>query len=387
MKMPIPTQPKGLQPLSRRTLLKGAIYGASLSALGGLTLAQEDDLTVKSGYLPITDATPLLTAHARGEYQKLGLEAQEPLRFRSWADLVEAFLSRQLNLVHALMPIAVWLRYAQDLPVKVVSWMHTNGSAFTVAPHIKRAADLSGQKVAVPFWYSVHNVALQHLLRQGGLEPTLGTPKEGEVGLVILPPPEMTVALSNQSIAGFIVADPFNAQAEALGAGRILRFTGDIWHQHACCVTLMHEDDLTRRPAWAAATVQALTAAQHWTRNNREEAVALLSNYLPQDPTVIGEVLLDKHRKGRIHHPDWEPNPWIDFQPYPFPSYTERLVRFLQETRVKGDVSFLSGLNPASVHADLVDETHVLAAMAKLGGPQAFGQKGLIRQEMIEGDA
>jgi ABC-type nitrate/sulfonate/bicarbonate transport system substrate-binding protein len=36
-------------------------------------------------------------------------------------------------------------------------------------------------------------------------------------------------ALANGSIAGYIVADPFNALAELSGVGKILRFTGDVW--------------------------------------------------------------------------------------------------------------------------------------------------------------
>ncbi|MBS3968361.1 MAG: ABC transporter substrate-binding protein [Truepera sp.] len=371
--------------LSRRSFLRLAGAAGGLAALG--SRAQSSEVPpVRTGYLPITDATPLLIAHARGDYQAHGLEAVAPALFRSWASLVEAFLARQVNVVHVLMPIALWLRYQQRVPVKVVTWTHTNGSALTVAPDITKVQELSGQTVAIPFWYSIHNVALQHLLRQSNLAViTRRAPREGEVSLVVMPPPEMPVALANRSIAGFIVADPFNAQTEALGVGKVLRYTGDIWRQHACCVTLLHEDDLRAQPDWGQAVVDAQVEAQLWTRHNRAEAAELLTRYLPQPLEVIRRVLLDERDTNRLGNPEWEPNPWIDFQPYPFPSYTERLVEFLKETRVEGERDFLTGLVPAEVHADLVDEGFVLNAITRLGGAEVFGLDGFRRDERIEG--
>ncbi|MDI9652118.1 ABC transporter substrate-binding protein, partial [Burkholderia cenocepacia] len=50
-------------------------------------------------------------------------------------------------------------------PAKVVAWNHVNGSGLTVAPDIDSLRDLGGKTVAVPFWYSIHNVVLQDMLR------------------------------------------------------------------------------------------------------------------------------------------------------------------------------------------------------------------------------
>jgi NitT/TauT family transport system substrate-binding protein len=101
--------------------------------------------------------------------------------------------------------------------------------------------------VAVPFWYSIHNIVLQILLRDAGLKLDLQGDAtnipEDEVKLVVLPPPDMISALANRSISGFIVAEPFNATAENLRIGRILRFTGDVWQDHACCVACGRESN------------------------------------------------------------------------------------------------------------------------------------------------
>ncbi|NEQ27976.1 MAG: ABC transporter substrate-binding protein [Microcoleus sp. SIO2G3] len=227
------------------------------------------DQPVKIGYLPITDASPLLIAHARKFYEAEGLTAEPPRLFRSWAQVVEAFLARQVNVIHVLSPITISLRYGRRFPAKVVAWNHTNGSVLTVLPEIETPKDLGGKTIAVPFWYSIQNVVLQQVLRKEGLTVTR-KPKEAaiaanEVNLVVLPPPDMVSALANQSIGGYIVAEPFNAAAETLNKGKILRFTGDVWKDHACCVVFLHEDDTTQRQAWTQQVVNAIVKAQTCT--------------------------------------------------------------------------------------------------------------------------
>ncbi|HEB32817.1 MAG TPA: ABC transporter permease subunit [Spirochaetes bacterium] len=152
----------------------------------------------------------------------------------------------KVNLVHLLLPIPIWLRYNKGYPVKVIAWNHTNGSALTVGPrsNIQSFADLGKKQIAVPYWYSMHNVILQLGLRKHGLKPVI-KPQNAklavdEVNLFILPPPEMPVALAGNKIDGYIVAEPFNALAEEKLKAKIMRFTGDIWKSHPCCTVVMN---------------------------------------------------------------------------------------------------------------------------------------------------
>jgi NitT/TauT family transport system substrate-binding protein len=58
----------------------------------------------------------------------------------------------------------------------------------------------------------------------------------------------------------------------------------------------------------------------------------------------------------------------------------------MRETVVDGDTGFLAGLDPAAVHADLVDDRFVLRSMTSLGGPEAFGlPTSLTRTEEVAG--
>ena len=386
---------------ARRQFLK---LSSLFTAMGALPLlgvqrqafAADPNAPLRIGYLPITDATPLLVAHNNGLFEQQGLTVEKPRLFRSWAQLVEAFLAGQVNAIHLLSPMTVWARYGSQSKAKVVAWNHMSGSGITVRNDINDVAQLGGTTVAIPFWYSLHNVVLQHLLKSKGLEPIAdGEPNEKQVKLVVMAPSDMLPALANRQIAGYTVAEPFNASAELLKVGKVLRFTGDVWKDHACCVVLMHEEDTVNRPEWTQKVVNGIVQAQAWIQDNRDETARILSKdhaqrYTPHPYDTLAQVLvperLDRARyeaDGAIVNKDWQEKR-IDFQPYPFPSYTEELVRRLKTTLVAGKNEFLETLDPAFVASDLVDSRFARKAIESIGGMPVFGMPASYeRQEII----
>ena len=344
------------------------------------------------GYLPITDASPLLVAHANGALVNEGFTPSDPVLFRSWADLVEAFQGGSVDVVHMLMPLAVQLRFGAQLPLKVVAWNHTNGSALTAADRINNVTDLAGETVAIPFWWSIHNVVLQKLLRANGIEPILegnASKADKTTKLIVLPPADMVPALASGSIAAFIVADPFNALAETTEAGKILRFTGDVWRDHACCVTVVSEDFVAKTDGSAQALVNALASAQLAIKADRAGTAAQLSEgkYLPQPLPAIERALThydiaEYGPTGAIQNEEWK-SERIDFQPYAFPSYTKELIASLRETRIDGDSAFLANIDDTTAHEELVVEGLAKSAIEAQGGTDAFGLASYERVETI----
>lgn len=363
------------------------------------------DPQVRIGYLPITDASPLLAAKDKGFYQAEGLDVASPVKFKSWDAIAQAFIAREVNVIHLLMPTTLWVRYGAKFPGKVVAWNHTNGSAITVLPEINQPEDLAGRTIAIPSWLSIHNVVLQMLLRQHGLEPVTTLPSKGlgdrQVHLKVFPPTEMLAELQAQRIAGYTVAEPFNSAAETLQVGKLLRLTGDMWRDHACCVVFMHEEDLAQRPDWTQAVVNALVKSQQWSRANRHELAHILSTdggkYTSFSADVLSRVLTNYdtdfyRRHGAVRHPEWR-SARIDFQPFPFASYTRSLVDELKQTlvgKVPSDavidpLRFLQNLTSEHIAADLVDDSFVRRSLQLVGGAQAFNlAPDLSRQEAIE---
>ena len=371
-------------PLSRRRsldlLAKGGL-AALMAGLGvGKALAAPVDEKLRIGYLPITDATALLVAHAKGFYQDEGLEVEEPQLLRGWSPLVESFAAGKFNLVHLLKPIPLWMRYNNNVPVKIMAWAHTNGSGRVVGKDtgIANFKDLGGKQIAVPYWYSMHNIVLQMALRSVGLKAVIKAEDEpvaaDECALQVMAPPDMPPALAARKIDGYIVAEPFNAAGELKAGGKMLRFTGDIWKNHPCCVVCMHEADTLARPEWTQKVLNAIVRAEIYASQNKKEVARLLSRdgkgYLPMPVEVVERAMTFydeadyQSPKAIQHKAEWH-NGRIDFQPWPYPSATKLIVQALNETVVGGDRTFLSKLDPDFVAQDLVNYHFVSKALEK----------------------
>jgi NitT/TauT family transport system substrate-binding protein len=381
---------------SRRQFLKTAAVACSGLFLPRVLTAFAASETLRIGYLPITDATPLLVAYGLGYFSEEGLTVEKPVMVRSWEILSESFLANKFNFTHMLFPIPMWMRYKQKIPVKVLAWDHTNGSAITVRgdSDIYGFKDLGGRQIAVPYWYSMHNLILQMGIRSHGLTPVIRPQsaklEKNEVNLFILPPPDMPTALLGNKIDGYIVADPFNALAEVKFKARIMRFSGDIWKNHPCCVIVAHEDFINRNKSLVQKAMNALVRAQDWCIRNPGETAHLLSRdgegYLPFPKEVLARVF-EHPKPDQLVHPDWN-TARIGFQPFPFPSATEFIVDQMKQTLVEGDTSFLKELDTATAAAGLVDETFVGKTLDEMGGLKRFChcdiEKPYTREETVE---
>lgn len=369
--------------VSRRKLLAAG----GLAALSGLlpskaTFAQEKaawDPTVRIGYLPITDASALLVAHEMGFFKKEGLDSVPPTLIRGWSPLVEAFSANRFNLAHLLIPIPIWMRYNNKFPIKITAWNHTNGSGMIVHKDagINTPKDFGGKQFAVPYWYSIHNIISQKIMRDSGIKPVI-RPQDAklapdECNFLVLNPPDMPPALAAKTIHGYCVAEPFNALGELRAGGKMLRFTGDVWKGHPCCVVVMHEVDTVdpARAKWAQAVHNAIVAAQIHLHENREAMAEMLSkdgkNYLPFPKEVV-------QRAVSFYEIPYSPNPvaiknkdWgidrINFQGWPYRSATELVVNDLKKSVITGDAAFLDKLDPKFVADDLVNYTFIRRAL------------------------
>jgi len=223
--------------------------------------------------------------------------------------------------------------------------------------------------------------------------------KKDEVNLFLLAPPEMPPALAAKQIDGYIVAEPFNALGEMKINAKIMRFTGDIWKNHPCCVVVMKEELLKNDPVFSQKVINAVVRAQSWVLGHPAETAHILSNdgkrYLPMSKETLmrvftnysTEIYAKPNIPEAIKHPQWNINR-IGFQPYPYPSATRFIYEQMQNTVVQGDNSFLQKISPDDVIKDLVNYEMVKKAISQLGGPGKFTDMNLEnpwdREEIIE---
>ena len=370
--------------VNRRDLLKIGAAAAMGSAMPKFSWAQARkwDPVVKICYIPITDAAALLVAHELGFFKKEGIDSVRPTLIRGWSPLVESFQAHRFNLTHMLIPIPIAMRYNIDYPVKITAWDHTNGSAILIGKHsgINSPKDFGGKQFAVPYWFSIHNIVSQKIMREAGITPVMRPQSaklaSNECNYQILPPPSMPPALASRKIDGYCVAEPFNALGEIKAGGKVLRFTGDVWKGHPCCVVVMHEEDAMDpdRAAWAQGVHNAIVAAQIHLGENRKEMAHMLSpegkKYLPAGKKAIERAMLFYDpayykNPAAIQHAEWGQDR-INFQGWPYPSATEFVVNEMREEVVypdNFDSAFINSLNSNFVSQDLVNYDFIKKAL------------------------
>ena len=213
----------------------------------------------------------------------------EPVRFNGFPELKEAFLSQHLKATFILAPMAMALR-EQGVPIKIVYLGHRDGTTMMVHKDsdIHRIEDLRGKKVAVPNRFSNQRLIIFRAFKERGLNMD-------DVTLLEMPPPDMPAALHVRAVDAIISGEPFMAQSEMDGYGRVLFMTKDVWPEFISCVLAVHEDVIRDHRAEVQQLVDGIARSGKWldtTMDHRMQAAKFTGeNYYNQDPKLLRFVL------------------------------------------------------------------------------------------------
>jgi NitT/TauT family transport system substrate-binding protein len=233
----------------------------------------------------------------------------EPVRFAAFPELKEAFLSGHTDATFILAPLAMKLR-EDGVPLKIVYLGHRDGTALMVHKDsgIFKIRDLKGKTVAVPNRYSNQRFLIYKVLKEQGMSLS-------DLNLVEMPPPDMPAALYARAVDGVTSGEPFMAQTEMDGYGRVLYFTKDVWPEFISCVLAVREDVIQRDRKRVQALVDGIARSGVWLdqkMDNRMQAAQFVSrNYYNQDPRLLEFVLRKppdrvKYTNLSVRRPDFE---------------------------------------------------------------------------------
>ncbi len=255
------------------------------------------------GFLPLTDAAPLIVA------DRLGLFAAEGLNVvleqeASWATLRDRLTAGLVDGAHMLSQVVVAARlglggFQADLIAPLA--LNVNGAGVTLSAALLEevgdapvsAAPLAGLMArrgrplifGVVFPYSTHTYLLRTWLDQCGIDP------ERDVQLKVAPPSAMVERMQAGELDGFCVGAPWNALAEVRRLGRTVVRSGALDFAGPDKVFAVGEDWATRNGEALLAMLRAMKAAALWcdAAANREALVALLSEpgAVGADPSAI----------------------------------------------------------------------------------------------------
>ncbi|WP_270934304.1 CmpA/NrtA family ABC transporter substrate-binding protein, partial [Falsiroseomonas oryzae] len=253
--------------------------------------------TLRIGYVPLTDAAPLVVADALGFFAAAGVSVRLSPE-RAWAAVRDKLAFGALDAAHLLGPMAValaagtgGLRRRLDVTLRLgrngncVVLSHALADAagafapplaagsFAAALLARAEEGLPPPTLAVVFPHSSHNYLLREWLASGGLDP------DHDLRLVVVPPPQMARALAEGAVEGFCAGEPWGSHAVAQGVGRFALSTGDIWPGHPEKVLAFAEGLATRETEAVIAATAAVIEGQRWLDDpaNHAAAAALLA--------------------------------------------------------------------------------------------------------------
>ncbi|HKI18880.1 MAG TPA: ABC transporter substrate-binding protein, partial [Isosphaeraceae bacterium] len=153
---------------------------------------------------------------------------------------------------------------------------------------IQRIEDLRGRKIAVPNRFSNQCLIIFKALRERGMSIR-------DVTLLEMPPPDMPAALFSRSVDAVISGEPFMAQSEMDGYGRVLFMTKDVWPNFISCVLAVPERVIQTRRAEVQRLVEGIAKSGKWldrSMTHRMQAAEFAGRqYYHQDPKLLRFVL------------------------------------------------------------------------------------------------
>ena len=265
---------------------------------------------LRMGFVPLTDAAPLIMAFETGIFKKYGLRVRLS-RELGWATIRDKVIHRELEAAHAVagMPFAATLGLGAipcDCLTALVLNLH--GNAITLSDDLWRRGVRDGETLrqeivstrrsepltfGVVFSYSSHNFLLRAWLKKSGINP------DRDVRIVVVPPPQMVASLKAGHLSGFCAGEPWNSAAIEAGAGWCAATSAELAPGHPEKVLMVTREFAEKRAGEHLALVAALLEACEYCQapENRAEVVAALAR---REYVGVPGALLRRGLEGRF---------------------------------------------------------------------------------------
>ncbi|HSR02510.1 MAG TPA: CmpA/NrtA family ABC transporter substrate-binding protein [Methylophilaceae bacterium] len=267
------------------------------------------------GIIPLTDCAPIVIAKEKGFFKKYGLDVKVS-KEASWANIRDKVSSGLLDGAHMLagMPISATLGVGSIQKDTVTAFsMDLNGNGITVsnslydrmmaadpeamrtrpttAVALKKVIDADKKAGKEPMVFAMvypvssHNYEIRYWMASAGIDP------DKDVRLIVIPPSKMVSNLDSNSIDGYCVGEPWNQQAVALGIGKSIITSYEIWNNSPEKVFGVTREWANNNPCTHKATIKAMIEASQWMDipDNRKEVVRIIASkeYIDAPQSVV----------------------------------------------------------------------------------------------------
>ncbi|WP_435660671.1 CmpA/NrtA family ABC transporter substrate-binding protein [Leisingera caerulea] len=271
---------------------------------------------IPAGYVPLTDAAPLIAA------QEMGFAAEERLtldlhRAPSWSSLRDMLAYGQVDAAQMLSPVPVAAALGlggASAQFSVLSVLSVNGTVIGAGSRLAGRLTAAGHRfsfddavsagqaliaasdrplrIGVPFPFSMHAELLTYWLEGLGLNTAQ------DIVIRTVPPPLMARAIRSGDIDAFCVGEPWGSIAVEQGDGALLLPGRAIWSFAPEKVLAVRSGWAETEPALSGRLIRALWRAGRWLTDPscRGLAAEILSSrrYLDLPAEIIERGLCGK---------------------------------------------------------------------------------------------
>lgn len=241
---------------------------------------------VTVGLKQVVSDAGVLIGIARGYYKDLGIEI-EMVQFNTGQDMINALGAGQLDVGCTVTASGLFNAMLRGIPIKIVADKGINvaGQGYyrlmirkDLADKIKDFKDLKGRKLAVVGTASLDEIALDRVLNKGGM-----TTKDVDLQ-VIRAFPDIVAAMSNGSIDGGMVIEPFVTAAISKGIADPWKDPSE-YDPDAQTALLVYGKSMLEKPEVAKRFMVAYIKSLRdyndafFKNINRDEIISILSQY------------------------------------------------------------------------------------------------------------
>jgi len=286
--------------------------------------------SVALGFVPLTDAAPLIVAAERGYFADEGI-AVTLWRESSWASIRDKLAAGTLDGAQTLAPLPLAMHLgltpgpspqSNPTPMVVPLLLNRNGNAITVSNTLYRrmvdsepglydlstagaalrACAVAALAVGAPLLFATvfpcatHTYLLRDWLARHGIP-------HDAIRLIVVPPPLMVESLAAGRIDGCIVGEPWNTLAAQAGVGHLIASSRDIRPDHPEKAFALSRRFADAHPQATLGLTRAILRACAWLdqRSNRTSAAGLISarRYVGAPIEALNVALGDRIQRSR----------------------------------------------------------------------------------------
>jgi len=261
-----------------------AIVGLIAAVVISLGCVEEKPKVTKinMGYQPSIHQLAAMVAAEKGWWEEdlstYGIEEVELLLFPSGPPEMTAMLAGDINVAYvgSAPPIAAMY---EGLDAKIVAGVQTQGSGFVIRPELAAEYDtqgvlsLKGKTIATYPPGSIQYIVLSKWLRDNGLDP------EKDVDIKAMGPSDAASAIGAKTVDAVFLPSPHPELIEAEGTGKIVKWSGEIWPNHACCCLVASGELIKKHPEVVTQIIKTHINATEYVKAHPDEAAEIFAKW------------------------------------------------------------------------------------------------------------